>query len=477
MKKNYLIVMMSVIMSLVLFWRCDDDDKSWKSEGAPSVQLSTDVIHTQQGRNILIEGNVTDNVGIRSINLFKEAWYLNKTIEFETNPVVTNYDLSYNFDIPADASDDETEVVITVTNLGGETYSIPVTVAMDGDFDMPLLSIVSPVDGQTMQPASPNVLEIACEISDARALGYFVLKEESLDIYDSISFKDQHLKEYAYSYSVDLGANPDNYSFYYTVADSAGNVLNQSTVVKVSADFDKMYLSDVATEADLTTDLFGVPMLIEKVAPMTFSAQYYSAQANTEIKFIPQKTSFSPSCYGIDPANPDKLINSSETALPIVLPEKGYYQIDINLETLEFSFEKFTPEDAPYSSYMNEDENDMNNYVGTLNIVGVGWTDFQNTTGWGWDGPNADKAMTVDPENPYLYTRQEELEGTLELIFAPYHPWGWWMSPFWRFDSKTEPEATVLGGGDNASLTVPAKANYLIVFDTYLNRAKVVLVE
>nr|WP_321453972.1 hypothetical protein [uncultured Carboxylicivirga sp.] len=476
MKKVYLVSTFLMIAFASLFIiSCDDDEKVWESSGNPTIEMVTAEVHTGQGRTMKIEAIVKDGVGIKSINLLKEDWFLDRTIEFVPDSMVKEYNLSYNFLVPVEAADDATNLVLTVENLGGDVTSTNVDIFMDEDYTNPVLSIASPIDGVTLQPVNPNMVDITCELSDDRALGYFVVKEEKLDIYDSISFVGTTQLSYSYTNSVDVGGDPETYTFHYAVADSAGNVVNRSTVVKVSSDFDKLYLSDVETEEQLTNDLFGVPMLIDKVAPYTFQAKYYSSAPGTEVKFLPQKANFTPHCYGIDPNNESKLINSPETALPIVLPEQGYYVIDLNLETMDYSFEKFTPTDDPYSASIYENEDDMNNYVGQLCVIGAGWTDFQNTTGWGWDGPDANRQMTVDPENPYIYTREEELEGNFQMIFGPYHPWGWWMNPYWRFDNASDPEKTVPQGGDNVNMDVPVKATYIITFDTYLNRCKVVL--
>jgi len=460
---------------------CKDDEPDFPDvTNDPSITLYASTIHTVQGRVIRLEGTVKDDVGLKSINLNNDNWYLDKTITFSTDSLIKDYDLWYDFIVPAGSPNSDDQVIITATNVGGRIYTLHVVVKMDGDFTAPTLAVSSPVDGLILPTVTPNPLDISCTISDSRRLGYFVVKEETLAFYDSISFESTATTSYDYQKTLDLPADPAAYEFAFMVADTAGNTTEKNVVVKVSADYDKMYLSDVQEEADLTTDLFGVPMLIDKIAPFTFRAKYYADHANTEIKFLPQKSSFSPHCYGVDPNNSNKLINSATEALPIVLPEKGYYQIDFNLETMEYEVAQYQPTDKPYRDYVyitdNEDEINAGLYVGTLSLVGVGWTDFQNTTGWGWDGPNANKEMTEDPENPYIWSRTEELEGTFELIFDGHHPWGWWTSPFWRFDSKTTPEKTVMNGGDNLSLLVPAKANYKITFDTHLNRAKAVRV-
>lgn len=465
-----------VAIGTFLMTGCDNAEiKTWESLGDATIELSTTEIHSEQGRSILIEAEVSDLVGLRSLNLTNTDWFLDKTIEFIPDSTVTNYSLSYNFLVPEDASDNAAKLVISVENLGGDVTTKEVSVEMDGDFNLPTLTVSDPIDGLTLQPVEINMVHMNCSVSDDRRLGYLTVASEKLSLYDSISFADTVAMEYTYKDSIDVGGDVDSYEFAFTVADSAGNRVQTIRTVNVSSDFEKLYLSDVKTEAELLSDLYGVPMLIDKVAPFTFQAKYYSSAAGTEVKFIPQKGNFTPHCYGIDPANNDKLINNPETALPIVLPEQGYYVIDLNLETLDYTVEKITPEDDPYSTYMNTNEEDLNNYVGDLCICGVGWSDFENTTGWGWDGPSANRAMTVDPNNPYLYTREVELEGKFELIFAPYHPSGWWMEPYWRFDSKENPEKTILKGGDNIAMEVSEKATYVIVFDTYLNRSKAIL--
>src|SRR5690606_24853263 len=127
------------------------------------------------------------------------------------------------------------------------------------------------------------------------------------------------------------------YLFTFMVADSAGNSIRSSRTVKASYDFDKLYLADVATDAELVSDLFGVPMLITKTAPYNFEGKYYAETPGTEIRFIPQTSSFNPHCYGLDPDDPTKLINDVARAEPIILEEVGYYRIKLDLQNLNYS--------------------------------------------------------------------------------------------------------------------------------------------
>ena len=64
---------------------------------------------------------------------------------------------------------------------------------------------------------------------------------------------------------VDKFANEETTTTSYTVK-----------VVAEMPDFQKMYLSDVEDASQLTSDVFGVPMRIERTGAYTYKANYYS---------------------------------------------------------------------------------------------------------------------------------------------------------------------------------------------------------
>ncbi len=463
-------------LTLLTFVSCDDDDeKKWTATTDPVLTLSSDIIHSEEGRSFTIKGYVTDEVGIKAINLNIDEWYLNKTIEVNKDvEIVNNYDLNYNFKIPEDAEDKEFVVKITVANLGGLTTTKTLSVFMDGDFVNPVIKVSSPVDGLTVEPSSETLLDLVCNISDDKQLGYLVVKEENLNLYDSISFKGKGLASYLYSNVVTLPAEVQEYSFNFTVADSAGLVVTSSRKVDASFVYQKMYLADVQTEEGLVSDLFGVPMLINTTGENVFEAEYYSSGNNTEVRFIPQKSSFAPHCFGVDPSDSEKLVDSPD-ALPIVLPEVGYYRISIDLNDLSYAYEKFTPEYWYFESkteYPNDDDYINSTWIGELGIVGKGFPEYDQD--WSTTNPIT---LDRDPDNLYRFTKTLDLEGSVEMIFSPQHPWGWWPEPYWRFDRAVDPETTVLKGGENLSMEVETRTTYTIIFDSYLNRAQAIKTE
>jgi hypothetical protein len=103
--------------------------------------------------------------------------------------------------------------------------------------------------------------------------------------------------------------------------DAVGNSVTTTCSLTVSEmpDFEKMYLADVATDEELNSDVFGVPMVINHTGEYQYKARYYNKAAGTEIFFLPQKTSFTPICFGLDPEDSNKLTDDPELAKPIVL--------------------------------------------------------------------------------------------------------------------------------------------------------------
>ncbi len=459
---------MLLIASLSIFVACEDDnDKKWSTTSDPALVLTSSQIHTAAGRTITINGIVSDEVGIEKINLNIDEWFLDRDIQIlKDNVLVKDYELNYNFAVPENVSGQTFTITVTVTNVGKRTTSKQLSVSMDGDFDNPTLTVSSPSSGLTVTPDNEIALDISCSLTDARQLGYFVVKESALNFYDSISFAGTGTKSFAYNKTVTLPAKVADYNFNFLLADSAGLSVSTSRIVKASFSYDKMYLADVATVDELVSDLFGVPMLIKTTGDNKFQAQYYAEKPNAEIRFIPQTTNFTPHCFGIDPDNSSKLIDSPQ-ALPIVLPNVGYYRINIDINALTYDVESYVPTDGYYTVNISDDDN---TYIGNLSLVGHGFAEY-NTN---WDPKTGVELDHV--ANTYRFTKELDLEGDVEFIFSPQHKSGWWVDPFWRFDRKSEPEATILKGGDNVDMMVPVRTRYRVVFDTHLNRAKVVKV-
>lgn len=467
-----------LIIGLVFFWGCKTDDPVVDNY-TPEIAIENSVIHTESGRQINITALVSDPVGLLTVNIYNKNWFLNKTIVLNNDTTRTSYNLNYVFKVPVNTV--STEILeITVTNVGGKTNSAKITVEMDGDFAQPVITVDGSVsDGATIVPEEGDKFDLDFSFTDNRKLSYVKVSEPLLLLNDSIGGLNTKTYNYINS-SIDIPVVPAKYNFDITCADSAGNIatVNVNVTVSVSWDFEKMYIADVSTVAELSSDLFGVPMLITKTAEFNYQAIYFNEKANTPVRFIPQKTSFKPACFGADASVDGKLVNSSESA-GIILPAVGYYKITIctNPAVLSYNVEPFDPMADPQrpNLYQQVLTDTSGTYHGPLGLVGKGFADCPNMN---WSTAEVknypDLQLKQDPDFAYRWSTTVKLTGNIQFIIQPEHPWGWWPSPFWRFDNKTEPEATVAEGGENCDITITTDATYKFVWDQYLNRAKLV---
>lgn len=274
-------------------------------------------------------------------------------------------------------------------------------------------------------------------------------------------------------------SNPNSYSLSETVLIPANAALKiHSLVIKATdkngatnftevkiglqdLNYTKLYMADVADIASLNSDLFGVPFVMDKIGSHTYQLIYYARTANVKVRFIPDKSTFTPIAIGLDPGNSQKLITNSNQSLPLQLGEKGYYKITVNTLLLTYSVEKFSPSGTP---------------VDQVAIVGRGFYDYPNMN---WQNSLPDIILLdKDLENPYLFTKliklgtpPGEAYNTAQFILTTNNGW----TNFWRFDDALSPELAVFNGGTNTDIPITnTPVNYLFVFDTFTGRVQTI---
>jgi hypothetical protein len=261
---------------------------------------------------------------------------------------------------------------------------------------------------------------------------------------------------------IPLNAALQVHSLTVKATDANGNV--NSTEIKVGLqdlNYSKLYMADITDPALLLSDLFGVPMLMNKTGAHVYDIIYYARTNNVNLKFLPSKTAFTPVALGIDPANSQKLITSAATSLPVVLPTKGYYKITINTLLLTYVVEKTAATGTPFAQ---------------VAFAGRGFYDvpnmnYQNTL------PNI-VLLDKDPDNPFLFTKSVRMGippgrtyTTAQFIFTTNNGW----TNFWRFDNTAEPELAVFNGGSDGSFPITSTpVTYLFIFDTFTRRVQAI---
>jgi hypothetical protein len=236
------------------------------------------------------------------------------------------------------------------------------------------------------------------------------------------------------------------------------------TEVKVGLqdlNYNKLYMADTEDPTALTTDLFGVPMVMDKTGAHTYQVTYYARSSNVKVRFLPGKTSFTPVAIGLDPANNQKLVTDAAKSLPIVLPNKGYYKISANTLLLTYAVESVTATGTA---------------VNQVAIAGRGFTDYptmnyQNTL------PNI-ILLDKDATNPFLFTKLVKVGipagqtyTTTQFILTTNNGW----TNFWRFDNRAAPEKAVFNGGTDAEFPATSTpVTYLFIFDSFTQRMQVI---
>ena len=462
------------------FQSCSDDDYPTVDGQNPTISLSSDLIHAEPGTSFSIKGKISDADGIKSIRLKNEGMLLDKTIDLldiYKDSLLHDYNLDYAYTPSTEWNDDSTfPLEITVEDVVGNISTTSVTVKGDGDYTVP--KFTNAPDAKLYVPLSDPYLMVNATVTDSKKLQSIVVDIPGINVYDSVLISGT---DYEYAEEYEFPKTETEYEMNIRLYDAKNNMASTSTVIKVSdvIDFEKLYLSDVTSAADLTSDVYGVPMLIDHVGEFQYTAHYYNQKAGTPIRFIPQKTSFSPICFGVDKST--NTISKASTAEPIILDKIGYYEITFNVMTGEYAVNEWTPStkkmtlDGSTTVNFGDDSGDQ---PAQICLAGSGLPDGAGS--WTTNQNDGAYILKQDTSNPYrLYREMNLTEGTeIEFTISQTHWWGWWPEPFWRFDGSAENEANKLNGGDNMKkMKVPATGKYLFEFDYALLRSRIIRVK
>lgn len=475
---NYILILL--LMQLVLISCSDDDDGYPVVDGLPpNVELKASAIKTEPGRQFIIEGKITDKDGLASIQLLNKELYLDKTINLKKDTITYEFDLNYKFVSEKEFEEsDSFDLKVIVTDLGGRVTEKVVTVTMDGDFTPPNF-ITVPSKELTVLIKPATMFKLSFSVEDDKALGQVIVSIPELEYSKEFTtFTDK--KKFEYTEKIAVPSKEAVYNVLITAIDKAGLETTATSVITISEmpDFKKMYLVDVTTVEQLTNAVVGVPMVIERTDAYTYKARYYSEKSGSEVRFVPQKNDFEPICFGLDPDDSNKLTDDPEVSKPIILPEKGYYEITFNVKNASYAVKKYTPTDAyvPIGSMLDLD---LDNKAGIdfipleIGLLGQG---FPNDIG---KGPANVITLAQNKDNKYQFSVVVNFPAPaviVNFIIQTKHSWGWWPQPFWRWDNGENPEANIFCGGDNGTISVRKAGKYMVKFDSHLLRTQFYLI-
>lgn len=477
-----------LLILLFLLNGCSDDDGYSDVDGLPpTIVMGSSNIKTEPGREIIIKAKIDDKDGLRSINLKNAAFNLDKTIDLTLDSIVYSFDLNYKYKIVKGLEGDNFQLDVTATDRGGRTTTETVLVTMDGDFTNPVFT-VSPDAAITVLLKTETRLNVKFTVEDDKALEQVTIDIPEINYSREITTFTNSGKTLEFNDPITLPSAVAIYNLTLKAVDKAGLETSKTSVITVSEmpDFPKMYLADVATVAELNSDVFGVPMRIERTAAFEYKANYYCQKAGTEIFFLPQKSDFTPICFGIDPADNTKLTDDPDIAEPIVLTQANvYYEITFNVKTAIYKVKTYAIADAV---------DPVPHKFGSISLDtwGDGGSWLQEFYfGYMTSNPREVSRFTQDATNPHLYYLANPLSleagQKMNFVFHNWHSDGWWNYCSWRVDNSDEPEIfnyygdyknpawTKPNGADNwAKPTVKQTGSYKLYFDAHLGRAKLV---
>lgn len=447
---------------VILFSGCQNDDSSYPASDNPTVVVSTNEIYGAPNRKFEIKAALADDLGLKNVRIQIPELYLDKVINFSTDPLLTSYDLSYFFEVPADRGTSESFTIkLTITDVSGNSIDQNINLRLDGEFSAPAITMITPKEGAVVLLSSSNELPVNFVVNDDSGIDFIQVKCEALGIDELIELEGAP-QSYTFNKTYTLPITAAEYVLTISAQDKF-TIPNMGTLninIVATNEYPAIYLCDQAKGTNLTTDAVGVPMYFHEKSGQDFEFKYYADTDNKEVYFLGQESDFAPHCFGLN--NSGDLIDDVN-ASPIVLPTKGYYKIKVNPSTLVYTVSKYTPTSKVWSDVANglwHDEEALRRPF--VSVCGGG---IQGATWNTWDAWQQTSLHLVNnSDNPYQLVGEYTLTGTMEATFT-----GQWWSPSWRLIKNG---IATMSPGENGNAKYPAAPGvYKVILDTELERA------
>ena len=445
---------------------CNDDNVTVDGL-APTMDLGSTQAWIEGGKNLVIKGNLSDADGISTVQIICHNLLVNKTIDLVDiyGEAPTSYELNYTIvtsysNIPAA---DSYPVEVIVTDQGGRQTSETLTARLDGDQTAPVFT-ASPTGTITVlvYEGEPAEFDLNFTVGDNKVIDHVVIGlTDTTDPANAFAIdgfpKTISVGRSSYTHAETVVLPDDKERKLTVTVDAYDQALSEGAhVTSISAIYNlsqslptdqKLWLCDVATTAELSQDVFGVPMLIDNVGPSLYVARYYNEKAGTEVCFLGQKGDFGPLCIGPSKEDPSVIGTGLNAVDRFVLDQAGvYYKFIIDTENKTYEISTYSIEEAVdpvmHFNYGGYDLNTWDDW----NVDDPWWQEFYFGPA---GGPSDIKVrMVQDANNPHIYVAENwtlEAGGTSFIIHC-WHSHGWWNYVTWRCDNSSDPEKILYYG-------------------------------
>lgn len=436
---------------------CHSDSWDDVDGKAPTLTLQTQHERTETGRSFTIAGKVADADGIASIDLVCHDMNLNKHIDIIAiyGEPLKEYDLDYSFKLQGRETGEDFTIDVTVTDVGGRKQTGSMRVTLDGDFQAPFFTAAPDKEVSVLVKAK-TAFNLQFTVEDNRVVDYVEIDLADISAGEANPVAidgfprrvEGGQSTLAFAEKIELPAKEATLLATITAYDREANEPAHSVSVTSRinvgelADYDKLWLCDVADAAALNSDVFGVPMLVDHVGPYKYRARYYNEKAGTEICFLAQKTDFGPICFAPSADDPSTLGDNPEEVTRLKLDKGGvYYLIDFDTMNRTWTTSTYTVAEAVDPvMHLHYGQDDLNTWWETNNLGDIWWQEFYFGPA---SGPGDVMRMTQDKANPHIYVMEDwklETGEEMNFILHNWHSHGWWNFVTWRVDDSKEPE-------------------------------------
>ena len=117
----------------ILFTGCQEDNEpSFPSSDKPTLVVATTEIYGAPNKKFEIKAAIADDLGLKIVRIQIAELSLDKVITFKTDPLLTAYDLSYFFEVPANRGISEAfKIKLTVTDVSGNSEIQDINLRLD----------------------------------------------------------------------------------------------------------------------------------------------------------------------------------------------------------------------------------------------------------------------------------------------------------------------------------------------------------
>ncbi len=117
--KNFMIIISIFVISVLA--GCNDDNFQTYPNTPPVLQLTTEELTIGLGASASIQGQVSDDFGVKFLTIFGGGLSINTQLDVSTRTQISDsYTLNYSFTVPPNTSAGEYTITVTAKNLTGQ---------------------------------------------------------------------------------------------------------------------------------------------------------------------------------------------------------------------------------------------------------------------------------------------------------------------------------------------------------------------